>query len=50
MYSVCAQVNDVSVIKCNLQVDDGEQGLFELRVKEVRKYSWPRPLSPKIKN
>jgi histidinol-phosphate aminotransferase len=38
MYSVCAQVNDVGIVKCNLQIDDKKEGLFELRVKEVRNH------------
>ncbi|KAE9390310.1 histidinol-phosphate aminotransferase [Gymnopus androsaceus JB14] len=42
MYSVCAQVNDVGVVKCPLELDGqagegGVKGRFSLRVDEVKK-------------
>jgi len=41
MYSVCAQVNDVGIVKVNLELtaeggEGGEKGRFSLRVDEVR--------------
>ena len=41
MYSVCAQVNDVGVVKVNLEItaevgEGGERGRFSVRVDEVR--------------
>jgi histidinol-phosphate aminotransferase len=40
MYAVCAQVNDVGVTKCELELggsagEGGERGRFSLRVEEV---------------
>ncbi|KAF8500356.1 pyridoxal phosphate-dependent transferase [Russula emetica] len=42
MYSVCAQVNDVGIVKVNLELtaeggEGGEKGRFSLRVDEVKK-------------
>ncbi|TFK49348.1 histidinol-phosphate aminotransferase [Heliocybe sulcata] len=42
MYSVCAQVNDVGVVKVNLELsgdngEGGEEGRFSVRVDEVKK-------------
>ncbi|KAJ3935761.1 MAG: pyridoxal phosphate-dependent transferase [Lentinula lateritia] len=42
MYSVCAQVNDVGVVKCPLELtgqagEGGTKGRFSLRVEEVKK-------------
>ena len=44
MYGVCAQVNDVGVVKVNLELtaeggEGGERGRFSLRVDEVRRIS-----------
>lgn len=37
MYKVAAQVNDVDVVRCDLQLDDeGGEGRFKLRIDEVR--------------
>lgn len=33
MYAVCAQINDVEIVKVNLELEDGN---FEPRVDEVR--------------
>jgi len=40
MYAVCAQVNDVGIVKCPLELgatlgEGGEQGRFSLRIEEV---------------
>ncbi|KAJ7512459.1 pyridoxal phosphate-dependent transferase [Mycena galericulata] len=42
MYSVCAQINDVPVVKCPLELtgtagEGGESGRFSLRVSEIKK-------------
>ena len=47
MYSVCAQVNDVGVVKVNLELtaeggEGGERGRFSLRVDEVCRVSLHR--------
>jgi histidinol-phosphate aminotransferase len=41
MYAVCAQVNDLGIVRCNLELggdagEGGERGRFSLRVEEVR--------------
>jgi histidinol-phosphate aminotransferase len=46
MYGVCAQVNDVGVVKVNLELtaeggEGGERGRFSLRVDEVCRISLP---------
>jgi histidinol-phosphate aminotransferase len=40
MYAVCAQVNDIGIVKCDLELsgdagEGGETGRFSLRVEEV---------------
>ena len=40
MYAVCAQVNDIGIVKCPLELrgdngEGGETGRFSLRVEEV---------------
>ncbi|KAJ7637000.1 histidinol-phosphate aminotransferase [Roridomyces roridus] len=42
MYAVCAQINDVAVVKCPLELtgeagEGGEKGRFSLRIPEIKK-------------
>lgn len=51
MYAVCAQVNDVGVVKCGLELagsagEGGDRGRFSARVEEVRRLNGSSPLSP----
>jgi histidinol-phosphate aminotransferase len=48
MYAVCAQVNDISVVNCPLEVsgefgEGGNRGRFSLRVDEASHPITPRP-------
>lgn len=43
MYSVCAQINDVQVVKSNLNV---ENGAFQLDTENVRKRGFPKWYHP----
>lgn len=48
MYAVCAQVNDVGVVKCALELggekgEGGLEGRFSLRISEVRNFIYLVP-------
>ncbi len=51
MYAVCAQVNDVGVVKCSLELEGtagegGDGGRFSVRVGEVRRLNAAAPCPP----
>jgi len=54
MYSVCAQINDVGIVKVPLQLEPthgegGENGRFSLRVDKVQWFTQPRTCLDNVK-